>query len=209
MDPLSIASVAASTVGALIKAVTGAKQLKEGRKIMRNTVRPTMAVPAEIQQNQNLASTMAATGMPSEQYNTAIKNIQQQQVAAMMSSNDRRGGLMSIPLIQEASDNALGSLDAKSAEMRVDNQGRLIQANQDLADWKQKAWDWNDKGKYDQDYGYAMQLLGAGGTNVTGGLDQGAGGIAQLLAGLMGGGSRRSGATGSGVGARVGGLLGG
>src|ERR1044071_5652061 len=87
------------------------KQRKEANRFLKNTPYPTETMPDEYAQNQNLATTMAATGLPSEQYQMAMKNIQRQQVSALRAANDRRGGLSVLPSILQGTNDATLNLD--------------------------------------------------------------------------------------------------
>ena len=157
---------AAQGVGSLIGLIAGGKQKREGRKMLKGLQYPTEQIPTEI-------TNAAATGLPSEQYNMAMKNIQQQQLMALRGAHDRRSGIGLIPQIQEGTNNATLNLDAKNAEVRQANQFRL-------AGWKDKVWQNNIKDKYDRDYSYAQNLIGYGNQNTMAGLDQltGAGALA-------------------------------
>lgn len=169
---------AAQGVGSLIGLIAGGKQKREGRKLLKGLQYPDQQIPSEI-------TNAAATGLPSEQYNMAMKNIQQQQLMALRGAHDRRSGIGLIPQIQGATNNATLNLDAKNSEVRQQNQFRL-------AGWKDKVWQNNVKEKYDRDRDYAMNLIGYGNQNTMGGLDQLAGGAAMAVNSLFGGGNRRS-----------------
>lgn len=159
-------------VGGLIKTLSGNKQKKQGRKLLKNTQMPEYQIPDEI-------TKAAAEGLPQQQYDNAMKNIQRQQLMAIKSSHDRRGGVGAIGGIQQGTADATLNLDAADAA--------AVQRNKmTLAGYKDKAWDWNKKQKYERDYDYAMNLIGAGNQNFTTGLDQMAGGIGTAAAGFFG-----------------------
>lgn len=176
-------AAAAQGVGSLVGLIAGGKQKREGRKLLKGLQYPNEVVPTEI-------TNAAATGLPSEQYNMAMKNIQQHQLLALRGAHDRRSGIGLIPSIQGATNNATLNLDAKNAEMKQQNQFRL-------ASWKDKVWQNNIKDKYDRDYSYAQNLIGYGNQNTIAGLDQLTGAAALAGSSLMGrrakGGSSTSG----------------
>jgi len=161
-----------AVAGGLLGAATGFFQKKKADKLLSNLEYPTEVMPSEVVENQNLARRDAATGLPSEQYANAMKNIQRQQLAALRSANDRRAGGGLIGGIQAGTNDALLNLDAEDARMKLDNEGKLIAANNTAAGWKSKLFDSNVRQKYIQDYNYAMGLKGAGNENFSSGLDK-------------------------------------
>src|SRR6185503_16235538 len=166
--PVTLGIAGAGLVGGLIKGIVGHKQKKEGKNILAQADKMgafNEQVPTEI-------TNAAATGLPSEQYNQAMQNIQQQQLMAIQGAHNRRAGIGLIPSITNATNSADLNLDVKNAEARQQNQLRL-------ASWKDKVWQNNVKGKYNQQYNYGMGLLGAGNQNLVGGIDQGLAGIGQ------------------------------
>ncbi len=155
-----------SLAGGLLGAITGAGQKNKAHNLLNSLQFPNEQIPYEVTQ-------AASEGLPSEQYNLAMKNIQRQQNAAISNAQDRRGGLATIAKTQQISDDAMGSLDAKNAEARMQNQKAL-------GNWRDKVWDNNVKQKYIRDYNYAQSLLGAGNVNFTEGLDKGIAGVGLL-----------------------------
>jgi hypothetical protein len=185
---MPVIGIGAGLLGGLVKGLAGNKQKNEGKSILNQANQLgafNEQVPSEI-------TNAAATGLPSEQYNQAMQNIQQQQLQAIRGAHDRRGGLGSIAGIQQGTNNAQLGLDVKNAQARQANQFKL-------ASWKDKVWQNNVKGKYNQQYNYGMGLLGAGNQNLVGGIDQAVGAVGAGAAGffgnpsgLFGGGGNRS-----------------
>lgn len=169
----------AQALGGIIKSVVGFGQASKGNRLLKGLVYPTETIPTEI-------TDAAATGLPSEQYNQAMKNIQRNQLVALRGSQDRRSGVALISNIQQGTNDATLNLDAKNAEARQSNQFRL-------ASWKDKVWQHNVRDKYNRDYDYAMKLKGMGNQNLYGGVDQIAGGAALgASGGLFGGGGGKN-----------------
>lgn len=168
----------ASVLGGLIGGLVGGGQKRKGRKIISDAEKLgafNEKVPDEI-------TTAASQGLPSEQYQSAMKNIQQQQLTALRGAHDRRGGLGLISGIQQGTNNATLNLDVENAKARQANQFRF-------ASWKDKIWQNNVRSKYDQQYNYGMGLLGAGNQNVSNGLDRAVAGVGMAANGLYGYGS--------------------
>lgn len=188
----------AGNVGAglsgLLSAGVGFFQKKQGNKLLSQNPYPTYAIPQEILANQQKAQNMANEGLPSEQYQLARKNIDRQQAAAINAATDRRGGIQAIGSIQQGTNDAYGDLDAKNAAARGQNERTLMDVNNTVAGYRDKAFDWNQKNKYLQNYGYAMSLLSAGNQNLIGGIDKLAGGLigAGFAGGMGGGGGKQT-----------------
>lgn len=195
-DQSSLYSGAAQSGAGLLSGLTGIMQIAQGgKKLKKLGAMPIETLPDEFQQNQNMAQTMAATGMPSEQYNLAMKNIQRQQLMALRAANDRRGGLNVLPQILQGGNDATLKLDANNAAMRTANQRNLMSVNSQVGGIKRDLFDRNIRQKYQRDYDYAMGLIGQGNKNALGGLDKmlgGGGSMAANAGGDFGGSSRRN-----------------
>lgn len=170
-------------VGGLIKGIVGGGQRRRGRNLLNSLQYPTESIPQEEYQNQQLAQQQAASGLPSEQYNNAMRDIQRQQMTAIRNAHDRRGGLGLISTIQQGSNDATNNLNAQDASLRLQNQRNLMNVNNQLAGWKDKVWQNNVLNKYNRDYAYGMGLVGMGNQNLMSGIDQGLSGIGQGIYG--------------------------
>lgn len=192
----------AKLLGGLFKGIVGGGQKRKGRKLLNSLTDPVEAIPQEEIENQNLARQQAATGLPSDQYANAMKNIQRQQLVALRGAHDRRGGLGLIGGIQQGTNDATLNLDVADSKQRIANQNNLMNVNNRLAGWKDKVWQNNVKDKYNRDRSYAMGLIGSGNQNVASGLDDAISGAGMGANGLFGyGGDYGSGwSTGNGNG---------
>lgn len=166
-------------LGAGVGLVSGLFQKKKGNALLKQNPYPTQSIPVEELANQQQAERMADEGMPSEQYQQAQKNIQRSQAAAIASQQDRRLGGANVGAIQAQTNDAEGNLAAQSAQMRRQNQLNLQAVNSQVAGYRDKAFDWNSKQKYLQNYQYGMSLVGAGNANMMSGPDKLLGGLTQ------------------------------
>lgn len=173
-----VGTLVGAAAGGLIGAGIGFFQKKKGNALLKNNPYPNMPVPNEVLANQQAAERAADEGTPSAQYEQAKKNIQQQQATAISASQDRRLGGATIGAIQEGTNNATGQLDAQSAANRRANQLNLQTVNNQVASYRDKAFDWNQKNKYLQNYQMANSLIGVGNQNMLAGADKLLGGIA-------------------------------
>lgn len=172
-----VGTLIGGAAGGLIGGAIGLFQKKKGNQLLKDNPRPSEQIPQEILANKDEAQSMALTGMPSEQYAQAQKNIQRQQANAIASSDDRRGGLANIPAIAQQGTDAQANLDAQNGQMRNANRLNLQGVNNNVASWKDKLFDWNEKQKYETNRAYAMSLIGSGNQNLYGGIDKLAGGL--------------------------------
>jgi cell division septum initiation protein DivIVA len=186
MLPAMLAMGGAQLIGGAIKYFSGKKQHKEGKKLLNSLQYPEEQIPQEVIENQNLAKQAAATGMPSEQYANAMKNIQRQQLTALRGARDRRGGLSALSGIVGSTNDATLNLDATDARMQQQNQRTLYGINNQVAGWKDKVWDNNVRQKYLGNREYALGLMGAGNQNKAAGIDSGVAGLGYLGYGAFG-----------------------
>lgn len=172
----------ANAAGGLISGITGVFQKNKAKKLLNAAgEQPLYNIPQEILRNQKMAELGAAEGMPSQQYNNAMKGIQESQRNALSSALDRRSALMALPSIQRQANNAYGNLASQDAQMRRQNQQTLYNVGNATAQYRDKAWNYNQLQPWQRKYNYGMQLLGAGNQNFTGGLEKFVGGVGQAL----------------------------
>lgn len=185
---MPVSSLVIGGASGLLSGITGAAQRAEGRRLLANNPYPTEVMPNEVLQNQELARLRANTGLPSEQYQQAQQNINRQQNAAIASAADRRGGLEMTANATQGGTDALLKLDAANAQQRLQNESQLMNVNNQVASWRSKLFDWNQRNRYLQQREYALGLLGAGNTNIYAGADKVLGGVGQAwMGGLFNG----------------------
>ena len=171
----------ANIAGGLVSGITGFFQKRQAKKLLKAAgEQPLYNIPQEILRNQKQAELNAQEGLPSQQYNNAMKNIQTSQRNALSSSLDRRSALMALPSIQRSANNAYGNLDSQDAQARRQNQQTLYNVGNTTAQYRDKAWNTNELQPWQRKYNYGMQLLGAGYQNFTGGLEKLLGGAGQV-----------------------------
>ena len=169
----------ASAAGGLINLGVGISQRYKGRKMLKDLGEaPIETIPNEVLQNQKMAQLRANTGLPSEQYNAAMKNLQRNQMMALRGSQDRHGGLSLLGGSQQMMDDGTLKLDAANANARMQNERTLYGINNQVGNWRDKVWQNNVNNPYMRKYQYAQSLLGSGNQNATTGIDQIAGGAA-------------------------------
>lgn len=125
-----------------------------------NANQPVETIPNEIMQNQQLASLRAKTGLPSEQYAMAQKNIQRQQARTLRSASDRRMGLGLLASVDDNANRAQGSLDAQNAQARLNNEKVSMETNNQVANWKKGIYDRNVRQVWERNRDYNMAVVG-------------------------------------------------
>lgn len=171
LDPASIAALASQGIKSAVglgQAIVGGIRSKKLAK-----QEPKYSIPTEVDQGLNLAKTMGATGMASEQYNKAITQNQQSANFALRAAQDRRGGLIAASTIQAGLDRANAGIAAQDAQMRQQNQRFMYSALMNKASFRDKLFA-NQWQSWSNKYQQARALVGAGMQNITGAADNAA-----------------------------------
>jgi hypothetical protein len=182
---MEAAGAIAQGIGSLINLGVGASQRHKGKKLLSQLGQsPTQYIPDAISQNQKMAELGANTGLPSEQYNQAMKNLQRNQMIALRGGSDRGAALGLVGRGQQQMDDSTLKLDAANANARMQNQRTLYGINNQVGQWQNNVWQNNVNAPYMRKYQYANSLLGSGNQNLTTGLDQlGAAGVQYGMSG--------------------------
>lgn len=162
----------ANTASGIFSGIVGLGQRRKAKRLLAGLQRPEYMIPNEVLQNQKMAERATAEGLPSQQYNQAMQNIQRQQNRALTAAGSRRGALMALPGLQQQANDALLNLDVKDAQARMANQQRLYGINSQVGQYRDKAFEINKMQPYQRDYGYAQSLLGMGNQNLYGGIER-------------------------------------
>jgi len=167
---------------------SGVRQKKkaEHRLDELNKDAPIETLPTEITKNQELAALRSKTGLPSEQYNMAMKNINRQQAKTLKSASDRRMGLGLLAGVDDNANRAIGNLDVQNAIAREKNEKVLMDTNSQVANWKKGIYDRNVRQVWDRNYDYNMGLLGSGNQNVANSISSGIGALGAVGAAAAG-----------------------
>lgn len=190
---MSWIAVAVGVIGTATSLIVGGTQKRKAKKELAklNAEKPIETLPEEIKQSQELANLRAKTGLPSEQYNMAQKNIQRQQQRALRGAADRKMGLAMLPYLDDNANRAMEKLDANNANARRENERTLLDVNTQVGNWKKGLYDRNVRQIWNRNFDYNMGLLGQANDNIMQGINSGinvAGGIAGKYAGGSGGG---------------------
>ena len=171
---MALAGMGGSLLGAglgLFQTLHSNKLYNEGLDIYNRTPFPQYTIPSEEEENKALATTMAMTGMPEAQRAEAENAIGRNQAFGLNALQSGRGGAGDVnALVGEANDANL-KLAGMSAQERLANQGKLLQVNNQVAGYRDKAFQINKLQRYLMRIGMASSLMGSGAQGVNSGLN--------------------------------------
>jgi len=151
----------------------GAAQLAYGLYKQKRNKRPVYEIPDEIKQNLTQAQNAALQGLPEEQKQQYLTNIQRGQAQSLASSGSRRGGLAGIAGLNQQQNDAYANLLSMDASARMQNQNQLYGMRQGMADYKDQAWQINKLNPYYEQTSQNNAMIGAGMQNMSQGFQAG------------------------------------
>jgi hypothetical protein len=167
--PAAVVAALISSAPAALKGIQGIFQGIKGKKMAKANVRPTYQIPTGFAKNLAEAEAEARTGLPQQQYNRALQNIQRNQSAGLRQIGRMgRGG--SVAGLARAGMDAGVNLDVADAEARARNRQMARGYRTQLSQQELAKQAYDKFGKYEEDAAAAEALMGAGRQNVMGGL---------------------------------------
>lgn len=151
--------------------------------------KPVEKMPEELIKNQELSNLRSKTGLPSEQYNLAMKNIQRQQMRTLRGAADRKMGLSLLPTVDDNANRALETLDARNADARRQNERVLMDTNTQIGNFKKGLYDRNVRQPWDRAVEYNMALKGQGNQNISNSIVSGLNAVGAIAGAAKGSGS--------------------
>jgi hypothetical protein len=188
MDPFTISAL----ISGGVQLGTGIYQAIRSSQIEAN--RPTYEIPDEIKQNLTQAQLNAIEGMPEDVRNRYIDQLTRTMATGLQALGDRRGGIAGVSGLARTATDANRDLASMDAQQRQQQEANLMNARQTMANYKDKAFDWNEKQKYLEEAQAKQALSGAAIQNITGSANNVMGGLMQskymdFLKGAYGGGA--------------------
>ena len=159
-------SMGLSLIPSAVGLIGGLLQTAHAKKLAQQNLFPTQQVGSEYYQNQALAQRQAQSGMPAQQYNNQMNQINQGQANGMAGLQGRGSAVGGIGALTARTDQAGANLNAQDASMRTNNLKGLMQANATIGQQKQAAFDWNQKQQYSNNAAAARNYQGAGTQNI-------------------------------------------
>lgn len=173
MDPFTISAL----ISGGVQLGTGIYQAIRSSQIEAN--RPTYEIPDEIKQNLTQAQLNAIEGMPEDVRNRYIDQLTRTMATGLQALGDRRGGIAGVSGLARTATDANRDLASMDAQQRQQQEANLMNARQTMANYKDKAFDWNEKQKYLEEAQAKQALSGAAIQNITGSANNVMGGLMQ------------------------------
>lgn len=137
--------------GAVVGLISG-----EGKKKKRDAAaaavhRPDYQIPQEVFQNQAMYQAMAnSSRVPGQSQieNNINQNTSQALNASQKAAGSSADALAAVGNIQQNANNEFGKLGIAGAQLQLANKDKLAQANNDVADYRQQAFDYNQNQPY-------------------------------------------------------------
>lgn len=161
MDPITLALIAKG-----IQTGVGIYQGIKGANMAKKAVRPEYQIPEEVMQNLNQAEIQALEGLPAEQKAQFLDNIQRSTQASVGALGDRKAGLAGMSSVQQNEIDAYRGLLSQDAAQRQANQGVLMDQRQNVAGYKDKAFEINEMQPFMDQAAAAEAMKGAGLQNI-------------------------------------------
>lgn len=182
----------------------GIKQNNQAKKI--DTTRPTYNIPGEVAANQAMYRDMAnSSRMPGQ--SIAENNIKAGTANSLNALTQTGGGvnniLAAVGGLNQNQNNAMNNLATQGAQFQLQNKDKFANSNNVMAQYRDKAFDYNKNQPYMMNVARKNALQQAGATNINNGLTT-AGNTATALAGLGSGLKTGAAATGAEYGTTTG-----
>lgn len=165
-------------ISAVPKAILGTVQAIKGQKELDSAVRPQYEIPEEIKKNLSIAERMTLEGLPSEQKQQYIENLNKSVGATLSGFTSRKAGLSGLTNLVQSQNEAYKNLMVEDAAARQRNELQAIQQRETMAGYKDKAFQMNEMQPYEEQVAEGQALVGSGIQNIAGAFDQ-LGGVGQ------------------------------
>jgi hypothetical protein len=143
-------------------ATVGAVQYFKGKADQKKNKRPTYEIPEEAKQNLTLAQQMALQGIPEAQRQNYIDNIQRTSATSLRNLGSRNAALAGVAQVQQQQNNAYQQLFGMDAQARQANQKGILDQNQNLANYRDQAFQLNSINPYYEKTAQNQAMMGAG-----------------------------------------------
>lgn len=145
----------------------GAAQTAYGLYKQRKNKRPTYEIPDEVKQNLTDAQHSALQGLPEEQRQMFLSNLERGAAMGLNQMRGRKGGLAGIAALNQNQNDAYGNLLSMDSAARMQNKGVLMQQRGVMADYKDQAFQLNKLNPYYEQTAQNQAMIGAGMQNMS------------------------------------------
>lgn len=147
----------------------GLNQYYKGKKMLKNNQRPTYSIPDEVRQNLTQAQQDALQGLPEEQRQMFLSNIQRGSAMGLNQLSGRKAGIAGVAALNQNQNDAYANLLSMDSQARMQNKGILMNQRQNMADYKDQAFQINKLNPYYEKQAEGLAMKGAGMQNLANG----------------------------------------
>lgn len=142
------AGATVTTALGIAQYLEGKKQLKKAAELEAQTVRPTYEIPASVQAYLSTAQKMALQGMPEEQRQLYLDQINRNAAYSIAGNVDRNAGIQGVSAANANMNDANANLLAMDSQQRVANIDKLQQARLAYGLYEDQAFEYNQNQPY-------------------------------------------------------------
>ena len=158
-------------LGSLFSLGAGLFNNAKANRLDKESIRPIYQTPDEVLLNQKQAALDATHGMGGTEYNNSLNSINRNTSAGLDALTKDRNSLAGVGNLVARANDATLNLDAQDDAIQRQNKGVLYDANNNVAQYKDKEFQYNKADKYKQEQDIIAQLRGAGGANIGNGVN--------------------------------------
>lgn len=170
--------------GGLVGGLLGASEyaINENAYNKQAANRPQYQIPAEVQQGLSYAENNALEGLPEEQKQQFVSNLQRGASYSLGQTQSRKGGLQGIAALNENQNTSYGGLMASDAAARYERQKNVYGQLSNVADHKSMQFQVNQLNPFLQKQEYDAAQRGAAEQNINSGISSGISGALSIAA---------------------------
>ncbi len=139
--------------------------------------RPVYNIPDEVKQNLTDAEIMALEGMPAEQKQAYLSNLERGTAFGLSQMGTRKAGLTGLATLNEQQNQGYQGMLAMDSAQRMQNKGVVMQQRQNMADYKDQAFQFNTIDPYYEGIARKQARTGALFQNLNNAASMGMGGM--------------------------------
>lgn len=142
------AGASVTTAMGIAQYLEGKKQLKKAAELEAQTHRPTYEIPASVQAYLSTAQKLALQGMPEQERQLYLDQINRNAAYSIAGNSDRGAGLQGVAMANQQMNDANGNLLAMDSQQRMANINSLQQARLAYGLYEDQAFEYNENQPY-------------------------------------------------------------
>jgi hypothetical protein len=172
LDPVTLGiGAGAAALGTVGNMITGAIQTSRGKKKLASAEanRPVYQAPEEVAEMGSIARARAANPfLPGQQL---MEQSIDQSTSQTVQNINEMGSVSDLYAVQMQQNQAKNQLAVQSSQQTIQNELNLLNMLKEMADYEDKAWDYNENIPFQEKRQEALAQIGAGQTNIGQGLN--------------------------------------